>query len=223
MGRWTLGNFRTELSRITGGEIPTSDTTTLDLYINMGQDLLVGIVEFNVLKDTDDVSILAGTDTYALPANMLGIRQAILVNEKKRLIFTSPDRWTQFVKTSAVTNRSQPKRWTVNNDGWLIWPPPDKDYLGRRDFLRQPVQLTVAGNVTQFLPHWDLPILWLGGSVLLTNLDQESRGTGLYNKAISQIHGIMTDDEYMATGESDGLWVAHTAAELSALRGSGVP
>ena len=210
MGVWTLANFRSELQSLTGGQI--TDSTRQTLYINTGLNLLVGMVEFASCKASDTFPTVAGTKIYAGPTNALGIRQIIDVTSKKRLIYTSPDRWTQYVTADQVQGR--PKRWTLGASGVELWPVPDAVYTLGRAFLQRPTQLSAAGDVTQFAAHWDLPILLLSAHALLGVLDEEARSVSFFNRASALIQSLMTDTDFTLPAETDGFWVALSEEDL---------
>ena len=154
----TLASMRTELQKMLGGrddiESGRLDTWINDAYLDVCTSLRIDELKASIAFD-----ILAGEYLYLLPYVVSTIQAMALVDSTLTSggqPLTKTDRDTY---RSACDKTDRPELFFRENDILVLYPTPDKDYVGSLDFRLRPLPLTEDTDSPILGEEWHRAIL----------------------------------------------------------------
>lgn len=212
MGFMTLQHFRDELVNAVGGERLGAGTDRKDRYINMAYYEICGVLEFKDLMAVQSISAVLGTLAYSQPSDLLGVRAIIDQTNKNRLLKISEENYLMLDPEET----GEPSRWTRYGGSIHIWPGPTESLAMKNLYIQQPATMPAGGSI---LPaQWDSPIWMLSCYYALLSLGDQHLSIQWFERAMAYLSSRITDLEYDADTEAEGIRLPQSPEELTQFR-----
>lgn len=160
-------------------------------FIALAEDRLSGDLKTRAMEAKTTLSTVGGTNTVALPADMLEMRRIqILGSYNQPLSYRSPDE----LSIDYADNRSgQPVVFTVVGSNIELAPIPDGVYSVELTYQQRIPALSVTNTTNWLLTSW--PSAYLYGALIaaepfLKNDERLPVWQSLYQEAVDNINGI---------------------------------
>jgi hypothetical protein len=133
----------------TGTTDPSWTDAEILEYINQAQDIILQRLAINksdVGLSVSSVSLVAGTENYAVPSNFWDHKSLLIDGQKDSLSQVGYDDIKTF-NANFSSKQQVPERYALYNDYFYLRPIPDAVYTLNIFYYAQPTALTTASNM----------------------------------------------------------------------------
>jgi hypothetical protein len=189
MGFMTLLDFKNEISSVLGGR--TVDATRAKNWVNMAYFDTCGAVDFPELGTTPQFNSVAATAQYSI---VDGVYQVLAVYDTVAKLFLRRVRIEEYARQDH-SEAGPPKLWSRHGASIFLNPVPT-DIRAIKYYARsEPAPLAVDGDKTILPRTWDQAISMFSIATALFSLNEDSRATTWYNRAIAYTQTRMLEGE----------------------------
>lgn len=188
MGRTTLDEFRDDVAGATGAS--DLSAATLTRFVNYAYQEIIAAVDFHELVEEDTLTFAAETRDAEIDSDS-SIIDAVLVEPYKRLEW----RDIQDLNSRDPLVEDDPQFFSRIGNSLRVWPTPAEELSVRVTQRKVPANLSANADVTALPATWDLGLYYLAVSHTYFRIGNENQGAVWYNRAISYLSSVVTDED----------------------------
>lgn len=208
MGILTLEDFRDSVKHALGGV--GVGNLRIDRWVNLGVQETAAQFLFNTLLASGQVVTVADTESYALPAQTLGLHVVWIEAEKKRLL---PVSLIELRRRQLETNGT-PEVFATDRVRVYFNPIPDAvytiDYIRRRES----VTLAAPADPTEFPAGWDAVVDAFSKYYALQSMGRNNEARNWFIRGTNLGATRMKDMEYEFESPSRGVQVGWDESDV---------
>lgn len=204
----TLEDFRDSLKHTLGGA--GLGNLRIDRWINQGVQETASQFLFHKLLATGQIATVADTESYALPAQTLGLHVVWHAAEKTRLI---PISLIELRRRQTETTE-KPLEYATDTTRIYFTPIPDDIYT--IDFIRrrEPATLVVVSDPTEFPAGWDPVVEAFAKYHALQSMGRNNEARNWFIRGGNLGATRMKDMEYEFESPTYGVQVAWDKSDI---------